>query len=230
MASAAQPLFLLADSQLLFWRSDGALWLEQARRQLRPPTPDRPQTAAYIGASNGDQPIFFELFRSAMAGIALDDCRHIHAQPSADERAYLAQADLILLAGGDPHLGWTALQASGLPALLQACYQRGATLLGISAGAMQLGQLAWPEHNPSAPAGIATLGLTPYVVSAHDEPAWSSLRQIIASDGQQRRGLGIRTGGGAIAYPDGRLAAVRQPLDLFSIDAGRIQQRSLAPS
>ena len=221
MVSAAQPIFLLADSQLLFWRHDGTLWLEQVRRRLRPPAPAQPQTAAYIGASNGDQPIFYDLFVSAMAGIALHDCRHIPAQPTTADRAYLAQADLILLAGGDPQRGWAALLANGLSATLGVCYQRGAVLLGISAGAMHLGQLAWSEQLTR----FTTLGLVPYIISAHDEPDWHSLLEIMRSDDQPRRGLGIRTGGGAICYPDGVLEAVRQPLDLFSSGAGRIQHR-----
>lgn len=229
MAHAEQPIFLLADSQLLFWQSGPTRWLARVRAQLRPPTPDRPQTAAYIGASNGDQPIFFELCVAALATAALHDCRHIRAHPSADDRAYLAQADLIVLAGGDPQQGWAALRANGLSATLDACYRRGAVLLGISAGAMQLGLRGWSERGSAAAASFATLGLAPYVVSAHDEPGWSSLRDVLRADDQQRQGLGIRTGGGAICYPDGRLEAVRQPLDLFRASPAGLQHRTIAP-
>lgn len=227
MASAAQPIVLLADSQLLFWQQGGVRWLEQVRQRVRPSTPDQPQTAAYIGASNGDQPIFFDLFVSAMDGIGLRDCRHIPAQPSAADRTYLAQADLILLAGGDPQLGWTILQRNGLSTMLGACYERGALLLGISAGAMHLGRLGWSERGPAAATSFVTLGLVPYIISAHDEPNWSSLHDVLRGLGQQHQGLGIRTGGGALYYPDGRLEAVRQPLDMFSA-AGR-QHRTIAP-
>lgn len=221
-----QPIFLLADSQLLFWQSGGMLWLEQLRRRLRPTT-TQPPTAAYIGASNGDLPVFYELFVSAMAGIQIRDCRHIPAQPTAADRAYLAQADLILLAGGDPWRGWAAMQTNELSAGLGMCYRRGTVLVGISAGAMHLGQLAWPEQGSPTPRSVATLGLVPYIVSAHAEPEWRDLRLIMRE--RAGHGLGLRTGGGAIYYPNGTLEAVRQPLDLFIATGDGVQQQMIMP-
>lgn len=228
MASTPQPLFLLADSQLLFWHTDGALWLRRLRRHTRPTTAEQPLRAAYLGASNGDRPVFYELFVAAMAGLDLHDCRHIPAQPSPADREYLDRADLILLSGGDPQLGWAALSASGLHERLLACYQRGALLLGISAGAMLLGLLGWAEHAAPSATRFAALGLVPYIVSAHAEPEWRDLRLILPGASGQR-GLGIRSGGGAICYPDGSLEAVRQPLDLFKPAADGLRQRVLAP-
>lgn len=229
MHGATQPLFLLADSQLLFWQTDGALWLERVRQRLRPATDAQPHRAAYIGASNGDQPVFYELFVGAMAGIEIHDCRMIPSQPTAADHAYLAEADLVLLAGGDPQLGWAVFQANGLSDSIGACYMRGAVLLGISAGAMHLGRLGWSEHKPPAASSFATLGLLPYVVSAHAEPEWADLRAIIGGVAHEQHGLGIRTGGGAIYYPDGTLEAVRQPLDLFCATAQDVQQRMITP-
>lgn len=223
-----QPIFLLADSQLLFWQLGSVLWLEQMRCRLRPATPTRPHTAAYIGASNGDQPIFFELFVGAMSSMQIRDCRHIPAQPSAADRAYLAHADLILLSGGDAWRGWEVLQANELSASLGVCYRRGALLIGISAGAMHLGQLTWPEQGSPGARSMATLGLVPYIVSAHAEPEWPDLRAFLGRGGQ-RQGLGVRTGGGAIFYPDGTLEAVRQPLDLFTTTGDDLQQHVIMP-
>ena len=47
-----KPLYLLADSQLFFWKSDSDSLAERIRADLDSANPK----AAYIGASNGDQP------------------------------------------------------------------------------------------------------------------------------------------------------------------------------
>ncbi|MDT5257331.1 MAG: hypothetical protein QOD10_2411 [Mycobacterium sp.] len=51
-----QPLYLLADSQLLFWKRQDRLLLATALDGL---ARDTPVSAAYIGASNGDRPEFY---------------------------------------------------------------------------------------------------------------------------------------------------------------------------
>lgn len=61
-APQRQPLYLLADSQLLFWKRDGRPLLETALDGL---ARDKPLSAAYIGASNGDRPEFYEIFEAA---------------------------------------------------------------------------------------------------------------------------------------------------------------------
>jgi hypothetical protein len=43
-------------------------------------------------------------------------------------------------------------------------------------------------------------------------------------------GLGIPTGGGIVAHPDGTLEALRRPVDEFSWDGTRIKQSILLPT
>jgi cyanophycinase len=62
--TAPQPIYLLADSQLLFWedaRRGGSLLLEELACRGVPRSPH----AAYIGASNGDAPESYEIFEAA---------------------------------------------------------------------------------------------------------------------------------------------------------------------
>ena len=74
--SSVKPIFLLADSQLLFWREEsGELFLARARQLLEADTQDRPFKAAYLGASNGDAPEFYQLFEAAMGEIGRASCR-----------------------------------------------------------------------------------------------------------------------------------------------------------
>ena len=53
-----KPLYLLADSHLLFWKRDASSLAERVRADLESVNPK----AAYIGAANGDQPEFYSLF------------------------------------------------------------------------------------------------------------------------------------------------------------------------
>ena len=66
--------------------------------------------------------------------------------------------------------GWTAFEETGLKDKLMERYYAGALLIGISAGAIQLGLKGWDEDGV-----FDTLRLVPFVVDAHDEPAWSGL-------------------------------------------------------
>jgi cyanophycinase len=65
-APQLQPLYLLADSQLLFWKRQDRLLLEAALDGL---ARDTPLSAAYIGASNGDRREYYGIIAAAMEAI-----------------------------------------------------------------------------------------------------------------------------------------------------------------
>lgn len=200
------PLFLLADSQLLFWtdEEDGR-FIDRIAACTGPGAP----RAAYVGASNGDNPDFYSIFLAAIDAIGPAECRMIPADPSQEERAFLESADIILLAGGDVERGWHAFQASGVRDIIEQRYHAGAVLIGVSAGAVQLGNVGWPERDPDA--AFPTWGLAPFVVDAHaEDEGWASLRAVVRARGPGARGIGISLGGGVILHPDRTLQAVRR--------------------
>jgi peptidase E len=131
-----EPLLLLADSQMLFWKEHDERFLARMVRSAS--VFPHHAKAAYLGASNGDAPEFFELFQAAFADLGFARCMHGHAEPSAAERAFLAEADVISLAGGDAVVGSRVLEAAQLTGMLRARWSSGALLVGVSAGAMQL--------------------------------------------------------------------------------------------
>lgn len=221
-----KPIYLLADSQLLFWRRGEFLFLESVRVLLERESPK----AAYIGASNDDQPEYYSIFEAAMESIGIRDCRMVLSSPSTDDISYLENADLILLAGGDMEKGWRALEDSSLTELIVKRYYEGAFLMGISAGAAQLGLLGWPEGNPSPEMLINPFGLVPFVVSAHEEKdEWKSLRKVLQTTDRNMTGIGIPTGGGVIYHADHSLEPVRRPLHEFSIKEGQLIHNLLFP-
>lgn len=204
-APGPAPLFLLADSQLLFWADEDGRFIDRIAACTGPRAP----RAAYLGASNGDDPDFYSIFLAAVEAMGPAGCRLVPAEPSDEDRAFLESADVILLAGGDVERGWRAFQASGLHEVIERRYHAGAVLVGISAGAVQLGNAGWPEGDPDA--AFPTWGLAPFVVDAHAEGEdWASLKSVVRARGPGGRGIGIPFGGGVLLHPDRTLQAVRR--------------------
>jgi hypothetical protein len=226
--STIKPIFLLADSQLLFWRDEGEPFLQRARTLLGADEERAGSTpkAAYLGASNGDAPEFYNLFVAAMEQVGVRDCRHIPAQPAAEDLNFLAGADLILLAGGEVRRGWDAFKAAGLDQKLVERYYGGALLLGVSAGAVQLGLKGWDESGTKT---SDMLRVVPFVVDVHDEPGWARLLQTVPLAGEHARGIGIPSGGGALYHPDYSVEPVRHPLVEVSQTENGLQQALLLP-
>jgi len=225
--ASLKPIFLLADSQLLFWRDgEGNRFLDRARQLIAADAPEKRPAAAYLGASNGDAPEFFDLFVAAMAEIGIHDCRHILSRPGDEDFAYLEQADLILLAGGDARRGWEVFVETGLKEKLAASYYAGSLLVGVSAGAVQLGLKGWDEDGSNL---FDALCLVPFVIDAHDEPSWSRLLRAVARTGENARGFGIRSGGGALYHPDYSIEPVREPLTEVTLGEDGPRQSLLFP-
>ncbi len=227
MTSSFKPLYLFADSQLLFWKENGQYFVESIKSNI---TSTQPK-AAYLGASNGDQPEFFAIFQEAMACVGITDCRMIRAEFSDEDARYLDQADLILLAGGDVEVGWKAFAAKGLKAVIGRRYAEGAVIIGVSAGAVQLGRYGCKETGPASRELFETFSLVPYLIDAHDERnGWLRLKYTLSLLGQECTGVGIPSGGGLIYYPDHMVEPVRHAVDEFKVgENGAIAASILMP-
>jgi hypothetical protein len=219
--SPLAPLFLFADSQLLFWKDGGGLFLDRVRAELGP----SPPRAAYLGASNGDVPEYYDIFAAAMEGIGVHACRRILSAPTDADRAFLDEASVIVLAGGDAERGMQVFQESGLAERLVARYAAGAVLIGVSAGAVQLG-LRVPR---AAGGGMDGLRLAPLLVGAHEEPDWVSLGERVSRAEGTARGLGIPAGAGAILHPDLTVEPVRRGLVEIALVEGELTRALLLP-
>lgn len=219
-------MYLCADSQLLFWRDGGTLFLDSVRRLV---THDSPR-AAYVGASNGDDPAYYSIFEAAMAGVGVRDCRMILSSFPPDEQSFLNEADIILLAGGDVERGWEVFVETGMREFVVRRYNAGAVLLGVSAGAVQLGLYDPVESDAPTAQPMETFGLVPFVIDAHDEgQAWGRLRRAIRLLGGGAKGIGIPTGGGLVYHPERRVEAVRRPLLELSAEGGGLRDVWLPP-
>lgn len=220
-----KPLVFLADSQLLFWRDPaGGRFLERLRRLI----PEDDPRAAYLGASNEDVPEYFELFRAAMADVGITRCRHIPADAKINEQAFLESAELVLLAGGDPQRGMEAFRRQRLDQVLIERHLTGGLLIGLSAGAVQLG-LSWTPRADGGAQSVDMLRLAPLVIDAHDEPEWAGLRRAVRAGGPAFRGLGVPAGGGALLHADNTLEPVRHAATLIEWRDEHLIDALLAP-
>jgi cyanophycinase len=219
-----QPLYLLADSQLLFLSSPVHFLAERIGAELD----TKSAKAAYIGASNGDQPEFYDLFAAAMEGMRISNCRMFPIKPLPDDIAFLESADLILLAGGSDELGWRTFEQNGLKDLISRKRLDGAILIGVSAGAVQLGlgslsTAAQPKH-------LQMFRFAPFYVGAHDEANdWWDLRALVNLSQSDVRAIGIPAGGGAIYHADGTLEPIRKPLFELLKQNEKISEHLLTP-
>jgi len=226
-AKQPQPLYLLADSQLLFWKRQNRLLLETALDGL---PLDAPPSAAYIGASNGDRPEFYEIFEAAVDALGVRDRRMIRASFGPDDRAVLERAHLIVLGGGDVRVGWDTFEKTGMKDVILGRYADGAVLVGVSAGAVQLGRFGI-VGTPDSPALLDAFNLVPAVVDTHDERAeWARLSCAISSLQGSATGLGIPSGGGIIVHPDGTVEPVRRPAHEFRFDGTGVTHSLLCVS
>ena len=221
MSESLKPIYLLADSQLLFWRQDDSVFFESLRSEIVKENPK----AAYVGASNNDQPDFYQLFKAGMEGIGIRDCRMIRSSFPAADAAFMEEADLILLSGGDVETGWNAFQQNGFGEALVRRYHERALLIGVSAGAVQLG---WG----AARAGglLETFKLVPYIIGAHEENnGWKELISLVKEMKGALRGLGIPSGAGAIYRSGDSIEPVRHSLFEYFLSGNSITHNLLVP-
>lgn len=210
----------------MFWKQGEALFLDSIKRLL----PHREAKAAYIGASNGDRPEFYALFEGAMQQVGITDSRRILHSFSSADRAFVEDADLILLAGGDVEMGWKVFESVGLDEIIPRKYSAGVLLIGVSAGAVQLGSGTMRTSGDEPERPIDTFRLARFVVGVHEEEEnWSRLRQTLASRGGHETGIGIPSGGGLILHPDQDVEPIRYPLHEFVPRGGEVTSRLLSP-
>lgn len=224
-AKRIKPIYLFADSQLLFWRPIEAPFISSLRRLIESESPK----AAYIGASNGDNPEYHGIFEAAMQSIGITNCPMISSSLSEAEASFVEQADLILLAGGDVETGWNAFERSGLKDLIIRRYLDGALLIGTSAGAVQLGMLGRSETDQDKRL-FDTFRLVPFVIGAHDEAnEWGTLKSMLRASTTSVSGIGIPSGGGMIYHADQSVEPIRYPVHEFSLKDGQMTETLLYP-
>lgn len=96
--------------------------------------------------------------------------------------------------------------------LIKKRYLEGAIVIGLSAGAIQLGLKGYTEE--SKPVEVfPTFGLVPYIIATREIPSCPKLTEVLlscpsATEGDRTKGIAIAAGGGVMYYRDRFVEAV----------------------
>jgi peptidase E len=226
-----KPIFLLADSQLLFWKYNGNFLLNRILDCLDKDKKIENIKASYIGASNGDNPVYFDIFVEVMKQKNITNCRMIPSNPDVSDIDFLNLSDIILLAGGDVKKGLEVFKQNGIDKIIPDKYHKGSILIGVSAGAVQVGANAWGNKNEDNGKYIDTFKIIPYIIDVHNEKNdWAELNEVLKNNDNNPKGYGIPSGGGIIFHSDWSIEAVRHSLlELVKNENGDIIQSIILP-
>jgi len=124
------------------------------------------------------------------------------------------------LAGGSAERGWRTFEGNGFRSLIAQRYLEGTLLIGISAGAVQLGRGGLMDDKSAV---IATFGFVPLYIGVHEEREdWKSLRRALSLQEPPLHGIGIPAGGGVMCHAN-ELFPFRKPV--FDIESGIMGRR-----
>ena len=221
MQNNLRTVYLLADSQLLFSSSNGSQLLYPALKYYA----NYDIRAAYIGVSNGDNPTFYELFLGAMQLLGISNCMQITTAFPQEQQEFLQNSQIVVLSGGDVFAGFEIMYSNGITDTLIKNYYNGSTIVGISAGAVQMGLIAHEKEFSGA-----LLQIVPLVISVHEEQDdWKQLKETVQSSETYTGGIGIPLGGAVLYYPDQSLEAIGKPaLEIKKIN-NQLKQNILLP-
>lgn len=145
-------LFCAADSAPLFtpwWPSTVGPAVQAAKA-----ADSKKFAAAFLSASNYDKPEYFDIFVMAASalGFSASDCHHVtSANGRINVELVATRSALVLLGGGDTCSGWDSFVEHGLVDAIRRAFAGGAALVGIAAGAIQLGTFGYAMRSVASP-------------------------------------------------------------------------------
>jgi cyanophycinase-like exopeptidase len=134
------------------------------------------------------------------------------------DRAVVDRADLVFVSGGDPTHGAKVLARTGAAGWLREAHARGTPLMGVSAGAIDLGAwwIDWPEDEDAPEEQldlVPCVGVLPgCVFDTHDEEdGWEELHvvsRLLERRREKARCFGIPTTGALVFDAQGAMEVV----------------------
>jgi cyanophycinase-like exopeptidase len=185
--------------------------------------------AVYVGAASGDDRTFgaalSRLIEAAGAGEVVWPRLTGRRPQAALARSSLSSADLVFVGGGDVAAGIDALREVDLIDRLRAAADRGAVFVGMSAGAIMLGErwIRWPSAaaNDAEADTYECLGLAPCSLDTHGEDDdWRETRSFAAvrarEVGSKACAYAVPSGAALVVGTDGTLTARGAPVTVFA--------------
>jgi hypothetical protein len=197
-------------------------------------TIERP-LVAWIGAASNDAPAWFERTAAILRGRYGARVSHARTVPLPGEpldltatRTAIGNAHLIYIGGGDVALLAERLRALELDTLIRRRAGGGATLVGVSAGAIGLCRhwIEFPDDD-APPRRFPCIGALELAVDVHDEESdWEELRALLAVWGRDEPDAVVEAygipAGGALEVDRGAVTHLGPPPKRLRLDHGRI--------
>jgi len=190
---------------------------------------DKP-VALYIGAASGDDRGFgtalSALLKSAGIGkVVWPKLSKGKKTDASAARTALDDADLVFVGGGDVEAGVDAVRDAGLVDRLHAAAKRGVVFVGMSAGAIMLGErwIRWPRETAGDDEAetYECLGIAPCSLDTHGEgDGWNETQSFAAVRarelGKKARAYGVPSGAALVIDAGGTFQARGDAVTVFA--------------
>jgi peptidase E len=189
---------------------------------------DKP-VALYVGAASADDRTFGTALSTLLKGAGVRKVLwpklSAGKKPSANAaRAALDDVDLVFVGGGDVEAGVQTLRDADLVAPLHKAAKRGVVFVGMSAGAIMLGErwIRWPREGSGDEEAetYECLGLAPCSLDTHGEgDGWQETQSFAAVRarelGAKACAYAVPSGGAIVIAHDGTVRARGVPVPVF---------------
>ena len=189
---------------------------------------DKP-VALYIGAASGDDRNFGSALSALLKGAGVHKIvwpkLSKRKKDASSARAALDDADLVFVGGGDVEAGIQALREADLVNELHGAAQHGVVFVGMSAGAIMLGErwIRWPREGAGDDEAetYECLGIAPCSLDTHGEgDRWQETQSFAAVRarelGKKACAYGVPSGAALVIHADGSLVARGDAVTVFS--------------
>ena len=179
---------------------------------------------AYVGSASRDNRLFYAYMKHFLTKAGAHSVemlplsgREAQTHKIQARRAKAAhilnQSDVIFLSGGEPEEGMNGLKRFGLDTVLRDLYEHGKLFIGVSAGAIMMGQ-HWihrnEKHKDETAHLIDCLGFFPQTFDAHGEAEnWKDLRCALSLLEEGEQACGLATNGCYCIDSEGKLSSLR---------------------
>lgn len=190
---------------------------------------DKP-VALYIGAASGDDRNFGSALSTLLKGagvrkVVWPKLSKGKKKDASSARAALQETDLVFVGGGDVEAGVHTLRDADLVDDLHGAAKRGVVFVGMSAGAIMLGErwIRWPREGAGDDEAetFACLGVAPCSLDTHGEgEGWGETQSFAAVRarelGKKARAYGVPSGAALVIGTDGTFRARGDAVTVFA--------------
>ena len=190
---------------------------------------DKP-LALYIGAASGDDRNFGSALSALLKGagvrkVVWPKLSKGKEKDASTARAALQETDLVFVGGGDVEAGIQSLREADLVDELHGAAKRGVVFVGMSAGAIMLGErwIRWPREGAGDDEAetFECLGVAPCSLDTHGEgDGWGETQSFAAVRarelGAKACAYGVPSGAALVIHADGSLVARGDAVTVFS--------------